>query len=74
MMKPEEFISFEDKKPDENKWIIVTNNLNAQNAYSEMFHVWLVNFFTQGSNNFEGLVALDEVGRKIINLTHWKYV
>ena len=73
-MTPEEFTSFEDEKPDEHKWIVVTNNLNAKNAFGEMSHVWMTDFYTKGSKDYEGLVTFDEGGRKVIGLSHWKYV
>jgi len=72
-MKPEEFIGLKDEKPKKTKWIIVTNNINAQNAIGEMSHVWLTNFYTKSSSPNDGIVTYDEGGRKIIGLTHWKY-
>ncbi len=72
-MKPSEFISFKEKKPAPNKWIIVTNNLEAKNAHGEMSHVWLTTFYTKGSKDHEGIVTFDSGDIKIINLTHWKY-
>ena len=72
-MKPSEFISFESQLPDKNKWIIVTNNLDAKNAHGEMSHVWLTINFIQSSNPNGGLITYDERDRKIIRLTHWKY-
>jgi len=74
-MKPEEFISFDEKEPDKNKWIIVTNNLNALNAYGEMSHVWLTDFCTISSHgSFKGhRMAYDNGDRPVYFLTHWKY-
>lgn len=73
-MKPKEFTKFEDKKPAQHKWIVVTNNINAKNAHGEMSHVWMTTFYTEGSKKGEGLVMFDDFDRKVINLTHWKYV
>ena len=72
-MNPSEFISFNDKKPDKNKWIIVTNNIDAKNAHGEMSHVWLTIFWALSEVNDFGIVTFDEMDRKIVNLTHWKY-
>ena len=72
-MKPSEFISFESQLPDKNKWIIVTNNLDAKNAHGEMSHVWLIINFIQSSDLNHNIVAYNEEHRKIIRLTHWKY-
>lgn len=72
-MKPEEFKSFQLEKPEEHKWIIVTNNIDGKDARGEMSHVWLVNFYCVGSQTYEGLVAFDTGDRKIVGLTHWKY-
>ena len=72
-VKPPEFTSFEEALPEVNKWLIVTNNINAVDAHGEMSHVWLTTFYTKGSREGEGLVTFDEGNRKIIGLTHWKY-
>jgi len=72
-MKPEEFILFTDKAPEINKHIIVTNNIDAENAHGEMSHVWLTNIWFKGSKDYEGIVTFDAADRKIIGLTHWKY-
>jgi len=69
-MKVEDFKSF-DELPVGNKWIIVTNNIEAVDAHGEMSHVWLTAFFAR-SEQF-GFVTFDAADRKIINLTHWKY-
>lgn len=73
-MKPEEFISF-NEKPGKNRWIVVTNNINARDANGEMSHVWLTKFWTESTENENfGIVTFDDADRRIINLTHWKYV
>ena len=72
-MKPEEFIPFLKREPEPRKWIIVTNNIDATNAFGEMSHVWMVNFYQLSTNRNHGFVAFDEGDRKIIGLTHWKY-
>ena len=72
-MKPAEFTRFDDEIPIKNKWIIVTNNIDAQTSRGEMSHVWLTNFCIQGSKNNEGFIMFDDGDRKVINLTHWKY-
>ena len=71
-MKSEEFTSFKVGTPDKNKWLIVTNNLKALNAYGEMSHVWLINCWTISIDS--GVVTFDACDNKIHNLTHWKYV
>ena len=68
-MKPSEFISFEDELPDDNKWLIVTNNINETNAYGEMCHVWLVDL-VRVSDGYGTALAPDG---KVHGLTHWKY-
>ena len=73
-MKPEEFTSFDKAKPDDHRWLIVTNNIEAKNAHKEMSHVWLTTFWSQGKSHHGGIVTFDDSDRKIINLTHWKYV
>lgn len=70
-MKPEEFTSFEEEKPEKNKYIIVTNNLNAKDAHGEMSHVWLTNFWKKTDNM--GVITFVDDSSKVINLTHWKY-
>ena len=73
-MKPEEFTAFEDEKPEGKKWIIVTNNIKAENAYGEMSHVWLTDFISVAEISRNGIVTFNDDDRMIINLTHWKYV
>jgi len=72
-MKAKEFTSFEDKHPEKNRHIIVTNNLNSIDAHGNMSHVWLTLFFT-ASKTEGSIITFDDADRKIINLTHWKYV
>ena len=72
-MKPEEFTKFEDQEPDKDRWIIVTNNINVKNAFGEMSHVWLTNFYTKRPLGGDGFVMFDDNSRRIIKLTHWKY-
>lgn len=72
-MKPDEFKNFEKEEPDQNKWIIVTNNINAKDAHGEMSHVWLTTFWIEGDLETEGIITFDGADRKIIGLTHWKY-
>lgn len=71
-MKPNEFTAFDVKKPNENKHLIVTNNINAKNAHGEMSNVWLTSFLTE-SKRHNCLVAFDDADRCILGLTHWKY-
>jgi len=70
-MKPEEFTKFEDELPEKGKWIIVTNDINAENAYYEMSHVWLINVWH--TDNDDKVLMYDGFNRPILNLTHWKY-
>ena len=71
-MKPEEFTRFDDIEPDENKHLIVTNNINATDAHGEMSHVWLTTFWKRSEK--EGcIVSFDEADRMLLGLTHWKY-
>jgi hypothetical protein len=73
-MKPTEFTEFDKEKPAKNKWVIVTNNLNAINAHGEMSHVWLTTFWMESKESKkQGVITFDEDDRKIINLSHWKY-
>lgn len=72
-MKPEEFTAFSEAVPEKNKHIVVTNNIKAVNAFGEMSHVWMTDFFAKGTKDFEGIVTFDAADRKIIGLTHWKY-
>lgn len=72
-MEPHEFRAFKKEKPEQNKWIVVTNNINATNAHGEMSHVWLTTFWIEELAGSEGIVTFDGVNRKIIGLTHWKY-
>ena len=72
-MEPKEFISFDKEKPKDNKWLIVTNNLQAKNAFGEMSHVWLTNFCAKSHEAKNGIVMFDANDRMIIGLTHWKY-
>ena len=71
-MKPEEFIEFQNERPVPNKYLIVTNNLNAKNAHGEMANVWMTTFITENKDN--GFLTYDDAGRAITNLSHWKYV
>jgi len=70
-MRPEDFISFQDEKPEKKKWIVVTNNIKAENAFGEMSHVWLVNFYAENAGIF---VTFDDNDSQISHLSHWKYV
>jgi len=70
-MKPEEFTSFKEEMPEKTKWIIVTNNIDAQNAHDEMSHVWLTSIWHEDTNN--KMLMYDDNNFPIINLTHWKY-
>jgi hypothetical protein len=70
-MKPEEFTKFEDELPAKTKWIIVTNNINAENNYSEMSHVWLTSIWH--TDNAGKILMYDGFNGPILNLTHWKY-
>ncbi len=70
-MEPSDFTKFKDEHPEKHRWIIVTNNIDAKDAFGQMSHVWLTTFFTKSSQF--GLVTFDAADRKIINLTHWKY-
>jgi len=70
-MNKTEFIDFYGEKPEKNKHVIVTNNINAVNSHGEMSHVWLVDFF--GESLTDGVVIFDDNDLKITNLTHWKY-
>lgn len=72
-MSPEEFTSFDDAKPSANKHIVVTNNLNAKNAHGEMSHVWMTTFWKEGAKDGEGIITMDTNGRRIFQLSHWKY-
>lgn len=72
-MNPNSFISFDGQWPRAKKWIIVTNNIDAENAHGEMSHVWMVNFCTKSSVDSHGIVTFDSGDAKIINLTHWRY-
>ena len=72
-MRPEEFISFEGGMPIDNEWVIVTNNINAKNAFGKMSHVWLTCHAIE-SREGDGIVTFDDFDRKIIGLTHYKYV
>jgi len=74
-MRIDEFKSFKDELPVENKWIIVTNNIKAVDAHGEMSHVWLTSFVVRseeiGSNS--DFVIFDDANCKVFGLTHWKY-
>ena len=70
-MKPEEFTKFKDKLPEKGKWIIVTNNINAENAYYEMSNVWLT--YVWHTDNDNKVLMYDGFNGPILNLTHWKY-
>ena len=70
-MKVDEFKNIKNGLPVENKWIIVTNNIKAVDAYGEMSHVWLTTFVTHSKK--DGFATFDAADRKIMNLTHWKY-
>ena len=74
-MNKEEFTAFHDKKPKPNKWLIVTNNIDAKNAYGEMSHVWLTNFWTVSADPLlkDDIVMFTDNDRRIIGLSHWKY-
>lgn len=72
-MTPVEFTSFKDEAPEPHKHLIVTNNLQATNAYGEMSHVWLTNIYHESDDPNEGLFMFDCRDFKIIRLTHWKY-
>lgn len=68
-MKPEEFTSFEDEKPEKGKYVIVTNMIDGVEK-GEMTNVFLTRDVRYVNG---GVVALSEVTRSRM-LTHWKYV
>lgn len=70
-MKPKEFTKFEDEMPEKCKWIIVTNHIDAENAYNEMSHVWLTLIWHTDKNN--KILIYDYFSIPILNITHWKY-
>lgn len=70
-MNKEEFTSLEKELPKKNRHIIVTNNINATNAFGEMSHVWMTTFLQK--SDVEGFITFDAADRKIIGITHWKY-
>jgi hypothetical protein len=70
-MKPEEFISFDKQEPEEHKHIIVTNNIDAKNAYGEMSHVWLTTWWSWTKDR--GILIFDEGDKPVLHITHWKY-
>jgi hypothetical protein len=69
-MNQNQFTKIEDKRPDENKHIIVTNNLSALNAHGEMSHVWMINNLIKSSS---GEFVAFHADSKIMGITHWKY-
>ena len=71
-MERKEFISFDAEKPDVGAWVIVTNNLNAEQKDGRMSHVWLVNFLCYEENPAR-ISSFGDDGSRIDNLTHWKY-
>ncbi len=74
-MKPSEFVSFKDKKPSKHKHIIVTNNIEATDAFGEMSHVWMCssNLVKKSEKEGEGIITITADYRYIYNLSHWKY-
>ncbi len=71
-MKPEDFISFKDKMPEEGRELIVSNSLSGRNAFGEMSHVWTVDGIEDSGTELDGITAETEFG-KAVSLTHWKY-
>ena len=71
-MKINEFTSIDSELPEKFKHVIVTNNINAKNAHGEMSHVWMTSFLQH--NKEEGYLTFDAADRKIVGITHWKYV
>ena len=72
-MKPKEFIPFMQRKPKSHKHLIVTNNIEAKDAFGEMSHVWLTTLWIKSDDTNYGIVTYDAADRRIVNLTHWKY-
>lgn len=68
-----EFISFKDQKPLPNRWLLVTNNLNARDAHGEMSHLWLTTFWTKNEDNPNEIISFDTDYSKIRSLSHWRY-
>ena len=72
-MKPEEFISLESGMPIDHTWVAVTNNIRARDAYGNMSHVWITKHVAT-SREGDGFVVFDAADRKIVGLTHYKYI
>lgn len=63
---------FSKKKPKENKWLLVTNNLESRDANGMMSHLWLTSCIE--SDEYPGeIIAYDDTGAEIRALTHWRY-
>lgn len=59
------------EKPEGGRKLLVTNNLEARDAYGEMSHLWLVNLLQHDDEL--GFLAYTDGDTRIENLTHWRY-
>lgn len=56
--------------PKSRSKILVTNNINARNAYGEMSHVWLVSMIHKEMDG--SFSAFDDADRQIHDITYYR--
>ena len=70
-MRKEDFKAFKECEPDQDKYVIVTNNINARDAFGNMSHVWLTDFIHYSEGQYSTFI--DGGCKRAEYLTHWKY-
>lgn len=70
------WVPIAEARPESHRRLLVTNNINARDAFGRMSHVWLVRMIHEPSetdHEHEGWIAFDDSDRIIESLTHWRY-
>jgi hypothetical protein len=70
------WIPVAERLPEPHRRLLVTNNINAEDAFGQMSHVWLVRMIHEPSDTDhenKGWIAFDDYDGIIESLTHWRY-
>ena len=67
----EGWVRVEERLPDRNRLLLITNNINARDAHGEMSHVWLVPRIYP-DEDWTGCYSYDG-NIPIHSISHWRY-
>lgn len=67
----------ERRPPHPSPLLLVTNNINANDRYGCMSHVWLTGMLHYGNGNdplkYPYPLVFTEDDRRVLGITHWRY-